>query len=878
VVPEIFAVPRTVALVDASGAVDTSTALTDFATGNNPRSAASTNGTDLWVGGAAGGPRYTTLGASTSTELDSGTYKNVRQVEIAGGQLYASADPTKAGLTIGTVGSGTPTTTGQAVTNLPFGTAPGDPYSYSLLTLGNGTAPDTLYVADPTAGAIVKYGLIDGAWTAEGSVLVASAYGITANDDNGTVTIYATSSGSTGTAGTIYKLTDASGVGGTFSGIASVIATLPTNEAVRGVAFVPGTVIGSGGGIKPPAILPTISAGAAGLAAAIDDPTNPTLAVTVGDTAYDASQLTVAATASNPAVATAVSVDGTGADRKLTVTPGVVGTSVITLTVTAPDATTATTQITYGVSASLGTDTRYLDGAGNASATVPVGDGYALVGDDENNVIRLYDLADSGLPVASFDFTSQLPYAGAEIDIEAAARLGDVVYWEGSMSTTDSGDLAPSRSTVFATRISGSGANTTLAYVGSYTGLLGDLLAWDAGNGDTLGLNASAAKGVSGHGADALNVEGLEFAGTGGTAYLGFRAPLQPTSDRHLAMLIPVTNFADLVGGGVHATFGAPVFLDLGGLGIRDIKANADGQYLIIAGSADDTNGSFVLYEWDGNPAHGARATGVTLPNEDGAWEAVVSVPSPLVAGAPVQLVQDDGDYDFYGDGLTSKTGEVTALQKDIVVPFAYALPAPLATTTTVVSSANPVAPMTAVTLTATVTGPADQATPTGTVSFSIGCPSVPLVGGVATCMLPAGTLLAAGSPYTVSVAYAGTDDFASSSTTLSQVVTGAPTSTSAASLTPIPLAGHPVVIGAVVLPTRTVPAAIGGTVTFTVRDATGATVYTTSTPLSRLLPVTGATIPGDVLAIGRYTVSVHYTGDAYYSPSDTTVTFQPKH
>ncbi len=758
--------------------MDTSTALTDFASGNNPRSATSTNGTDLWVGGAAGGPRYATLGASTSTELDSGTFKNVRQVEVANGQLYASADPTKAGLTIGTVGSGTPTTAGQAVTNLPFATPPGDPYAYALLTLGDGTAPDTLYEADLTAGAVVKYGLVDGVWTAEGSVLVASPGGLTANDDNGTVTIYVTSSGSAGTAGTIYQITDGTGVGGLLSGTATTIATLPANEAVRGVAFAPGTVIGTGGGVKPPVILPTITTPRTALPAAIGDPTNPALPVTVGDAAFDASQLTVEATASDTSVATAVTVTGSGADRTLTVTPGAVGTSVITLTATAPDATSASIQITYGVSAAIDGAT-YLDGAANASAAIPVGDGYAIVGDDESDVLRLYNLASSGAPAATFDFTSQLPFGNAEIDIEAAAQQGNIIYWEGSMSTSDSGDLAPSRSTVFATAVSGTGAGTTLTYLGAYTGLLSDVVAWDVANGNRLGLAASAAAGVSGHAADALNVEGLSI--ENGIAYLAFRAPLEPTTNRHLAMLIPVTNFTALVNGGTHATFGTPVFFDLGGLGIRDIRANADGQYLIIAGTADDTNSGFVLYAWDGIAGHAPLKTGITLPQLPsdtnlGAWETIVAVPSPLVPGAPLQLLQDDGDVDFYGNGLTSKTGEITDLQKNIAVTYDYAA--------------------------------------------------------------------------------------------------SAPTSTSAAALTLLPLAGRPVTIAALVLPTRTVPAQIDGTVTFTVTNSAGTTVFTTVSTLG-VLPIAGATIPGSVLVAGHYTVTVRYSGDAFYNVSSTTVSLQ---
>src|SRR5262249_16344999 len=156
-----------------------------------------------------------------------------------------------------------------------------------------------------------------------------------------------------------------------------------------------------------------------------------------------------------------------------------------------------------------------------------------------------------------------------------------------------------------------------------------------------------------------------------------FRAPLEPTTDRHLAMLIPVTNFAELPTAGnpgsTHATFGAPIFFDLGGLAIRDIRANADGQYLLIAGTAADPNSGFALYTWAGKPAQAPRKTGTTLPqlpsaDNLGAWETIVSVPSPLVAGAPIRMLQDDGDVDFYNDGTTSKTGTTTDLQKDLGV------------------------------------------------------------------------------------------------------------------------------------------------------------------------------------------------------------------
>jgi hypothetical protein len=42
---------RVIGRVDASGVVDTTTALTDAMSGGNPRGASSTNGTDLWISG-----------------------------------------------------------------------------------------------------------------------------------------------------------------------------------------------------------------------------------------------------------------------------------------------------------------------------------------------------------------------------------------------------------------------------------------------------------------------------------------------------------------------------------------------------------------------------------------------------------------------------------------------------------------------------------------------------------------------------------------------------------------------------------------------------------------------------------------------------------
>ena len=234
--------PRTVGRIDFSGSVDTSTALTDYASGNNPRSAASSDGTKLWVTGGAGGIRFAMLGATTSTQLST-TVTNLRQVAIFGGQLYISTSSGSA-VRIGTVGTGLPEVAGQTITNLSGIPTSGSPYAFFLADLDAGIpGVDTLYVASDDAGAVTKYSLIGGTWTANGTVGVAGdAYrGITGVVSGATVTLYATRKGGSGAAGggELVSIVDASGHNGAFSSTVTLLATAAANTAFRGLALAP---------------------------------------------------------------------------------------------------------------------------------------------------------------------------------------------------------------------------------------------------------------------------------------------------------------------------------------------------------------------------------------------------------------------------------------------------------------------------------------------------------------------------------------------------------------------------------------------------------------------------------------------------------------
>ena len=228
--------------IDASGNVDTTTGLTDAADLNTPRSATSTNGTDLWFTGAAGGIHFATLGGTTSTQLST-TLTNLRQANIFGGQLFVTTSSGTA-LRLGTVGTGTPTTSGQAIVSLPGFPTSGSPYGYFFADLDATVAGiDTVYVASDDAAALTKYSLVGGTWTANGTVgASADAYrGVTGVATGTSVTLYATrKGGSTATGGgELVVLVDTSGYNAAFSGTPTLLATAAANTAFRGVALAP---------------------------------------------------------------------------------------------------------------------------------------------------------------------------------------------------------------------------------------------------------------------------------------------------------------------------------------------------------------------------------------------------------------------------------------------------------------------------------------------------------------------------------------------------------------------------------------------------------------------------------------------------------------
>ncbi|HVT11719.1 MAG TPA: PEP-CTERM sorting domain-containing protein [Fimbriimonadaceae bacterium] len=226
--------PRVAARIDASGNVDSTTALTDAYSGNNIRGATWDTGSGQFymtgTSSSSGGVRTATLGATSSTSI-SGSLTNTRVVNLFGGQVYASS-ASGAFIGVNLISGGT-------ATLLPgFSAVTGQsPYDFFF------SDASTLYVADDGTGA--NGGI--GKWTFDGTnwnrqyVLGTGVSGIGARGltgvvgQTGAVTLYAITAESS--ANRLISITDTGA-----SSSATTLATSATNEIFRGVDFTPQAV------------------------------------------------------------------------------------------------------------------------------------------------------------------------------------------------------------------------------------------------------------------------------------------------------------------------------------------------------------------------------------------------------------------------------------------------------------------------------------------------------------------------------------------------------------------------------------------------------------------------------------------------------------
>lgn len=227
------------------------------------------------------------------------------------------------------------------------------------------------------------------------------------------------------------------------------------------------------------------------------------------------------------------------------------------------------------------------EGLANASAAVPVASDRFIVGCDEDNVLNLYGTGQRQ-PVARFETSGWLGLQtrNGEADFEGAARIGDTTFWIGSHGRNSSGDWRPDRQRLVAFRVVSKEGKEGLELVGHpVRSLLEELIAEPKLS--SLGLRTAANQTPDLGG---LNIEGLAE-GADRSLVLGLRGPLHEGK----AVLIPLLNPFEMIEG-KRARFGEPIFLDLGGRGIRDLS-RIDGLLYILAGGGEG-GGKTHLYRW----------------------------------------------------------------------------------------------------------------------------------------------------------------------------------------------------------------------------------------------------------------------------------------
>ena len=684
-------IQRMVARIGNTGTVDTSTRLGTALTGSHPRGVASENGSTFYLSGNGGstdtGVFSIALGGGTRTGVAGSVageatkdQTNSRNVTIAGGGLYTVSEKTNlAGL--GQIGTGLPTAK-SAVTRLGPKSATVDlPVPTAVVMLDANPAVDgvdTGYVSvdtnnDDINDEIRKYTSDGTTWTLNGTKAGDYPF-LTARVSDNTVQMFA-SKGSAAPGNTIVKFDDTNGAGAASFGSDTTVATAAAGHAFRGLAFAPtgwnpGTVSSSA---------PTASVAHSKVSGTIGDDNNPGTTLTLADDDTDAADLTVTAESSDAAVIpeSGIEVTGTGLERAVSFAPAGVGRATITFTVTDDNSNTGTAQVSYAASSTpTSASGRYLYESSDLSSAVDVGDGHAIAVSSEDNVVRLYKKDQSGRPVKTFEFTDATTGIGSSnADLESMARVNDTLYVLGSHGNNSSGEAKPARRVLFTAAIAGSGADTTLTYIGKYNGLWDALRTWDEANNNRLGFAAGQAAGVPANDPNGFNIEGFEFApGSTSTAYLTFRAPKVTHDGKPSAVIVPVENANALVlgAGATEPQFGEPIYLDLGGRTIREIRKNGDDDYLISASKFDAGSPEWALFAWNGDPASTPVAV-KNLPNPDpirtGSWESIVSVPHPLTAGGAVTLISDSGDTTYYGDA-TLAASESKSFRKSYVDEF----------------------------------------------------------------------------------------------------------------------------------------------------------------------------------------------------------------
>jgi DNA-binding beta-propeller fold protein YncE len=227
-----------IARIDAAGSIDASTTLVGPFEQSSIRGAVTNDGSAFWVSGSAnvgtGGIWYATLGPAGSLTQITTAPNMTRNVEIFNGQLYAVSGSALFSAPFA-VGTGLPTSSGQASNTLPGFTVSGaSPCAFAFNASGN-----VAYVADSRAlasgGGVQKWSFDGVSWSLVTTFTNGISIGVTGLCVDFTIAqprVYATTAA---TPNAIVGYVD----DGSLSPTGTVLATAATNTAFRGIALGP---------------------------------------------------------------------------------------------------------------------------------------------------------------------------------------------------------------------------------------------------------------------------------------------------------------------------------------------------------------------------------------------------------------------------------------------------------------------------------------------------------------------------------------------------------------------------------------------------------------------------------------------------------------
>ena len=394
---------------------------------------------------------------------------------------------------------------------------------------------------------------------------------------------------------------------------------------------------------------------------------------TISDSVVAANNLTVTATSSDTSIIPNANLilSGTGSSRNLKILPGSTdGYTRITFSVN-NGTKTSSYVILYAVSLTV-VQTPVLihsqiwhSGTSDASDGIPLDDYSFITGDDNLNVLSVFSRDSSGLgfEVLDYDYASVLNLPdgpGKSCDVEVAfpsMKYPNRIYFSGSLSNSSSSyGSRPNANTTFATTVTGSGRNTSISVVGACN-FKNALVAWGDANG--YDFTDASANGVNPKVNSGFDIEGMTMGPDSTTLYIGFRAPQVPMTTRTKALIAPLLNFETWFNNGNQTsgnpTFGAPIELDLGLRGIRDIIRLSNGTYIISAGDPGDDDSESALFKWTGNPADAPIriiGAGDGILNMEGIMEVHTAGSLSLTH---LEVINDCGNDVYYTDNTESK-------------------------------------------------------------------------------------------------------------------------------------------------------------------------------------------------------------------------------